>query len=360
MPVVVVWAVLVVVAVAGDSDVGSEVVGAGAASSPVEPAPSAFPPVDMTTRPASDRSGLPWASGVFLPHYTPQKISAFERWRGRPVDLVLIWTERATWSQVTDPSGQLQTWQGTGRRLVIGTAMLPDDEGSLSACARGDYNGRWRSFGQALTRYGFGDSIIRLGWEFNGDWYRWSAGDPEAFVGCWRQVVDTVRRDAPELLWDWGVSRGAAGGLADPRRAYPGDAYVDFVGVDSYDHWPAATSYAVFAADHAGRQNQGMGFWADFARSHGKLLSVPEWGNRTIGQDVGGDNPRYVAWMKEFFVQNADLIAYESLFQADGGGFDGGRLPRSAAAYLAAFGPDPVASEGDRMADSRHRSDAID
>ena len=290
-------------------------------------------------RPSAQRSGLPWPSGVFVGHVTPKTVAQFERWRGRPVDLVLIWTERTTWAQVTDPSDQLRSWQGTGRRLVIGTAMLPERGASLQACARGEYRRHWRSFGRALTRYGADDAVIRLGWEFNGDWYSWSATDPDAFAACWRQVVTTVRADAPDVLWEWSVSRGRTGALSDPRRAYPGDAYVDFIGVDSYDHWPAARSRTVFDSHHAGTDHHGMGFWADFARSRGKLLSVPEWGNRTVGDSVGGDNPDYVRWMREFFAQNADLLAYEAVFQADGGSYEGGRrLPAAAAAYRAGFG----------------------
>ncbi len=47
---------------------------------------------------------------------------------------------------------------------------------------------------------------------------------------------------APEMKFDWTVNRGVSAGLADATQAYPGDDYVDIVGIDSYDSYPGAKS----------------------------------------------------------------------------------------------------------------------
>jgi hypothetical protein len=277
---------------------------------------------------------------VFLSDASPAAIAAFEAWRGRRVDVVLDWSNRATWSDVEAPTFLYREWQNTPYTKVFGVAMLPEGVPgvSLQACARGDYNAHWLRFGRTISAYKLGAPVIRLGWEFNGSWYLWTASSPKLFASCWRQIVTTVRRTAPRLRWDWNVNRGISGGLADPRQAWPGDAYVDIVGVDSYDHWPAATTASGWRSQ-LGPSSQGLTYWLDFARKHHKPLSVPEWGSQVTGPSAGGDNAQYVKWMADFFRTNAGMIAYESLFQGESRYFPRASMPKAAAAYRQVFGP---------------------
>jgi hypothetical protein len=63
--------------------------------------------------------------------------------------------------------------------------------------------------------------------------------------------------------------------------AYPGDDMVDIVGVDFYDMYPAYPDRAAWDAGFRSTQNggpRGLGTWLEFAKAHGKRLSVPEWG----------------------------------------------------------------------------------
>ena len=41
--------------------------------------------------------------------------------------------------------------------------------GDMEACATGVYNGLWEEFGEVLIARDRADSIVRVGWEFNGD-----------------------------------------------------------------------------------------------------------------------------------------------------------------------------------------------
>jgi hypothetical protein len=290
-----------------------------------------------------NRSGLPWASGAYLPNATQATIDAFGAWRGRPCDVATAWSNRATWNDIASPAWLYKRWKGMPVTVAFGVAMLPEHvEGvSLEAGARGDYNWWWRQFGTVIAAAGMGASVIRLGWEFNGDWYAWQAADPGAFAGYWRQIVTSARAAAPDLKWDWNVNRGVSAGLADPVQAYPGDGYVTTVGVDSYDMWPPATSAAGWQKQLSGPQ--GLSYWLSFARAHGKLLAVPEWGNVTGGGAAGGDNPAYVNYMLGWFKANAAGLAWESSFQGAAGGnygADGAAVtcvPRAAAAYKAGW-----------------------
>jgi hypothetical protein len=202
--------------------------------------------------------------------------------------------------------------------MVFGVAPIPEgDNSTLAGCAAGEYNQHWTQFATTIKNAGLaGRSIIRLGWEFNGNWYKWQATDPATFTACWQHIVAAAEAVAPELRWDWSVNRGPSQALPDPTAAYPGDAYVDYVGVDSYDAWPSVTSDAAWQQQYAGAY--GLKYWSDFATAHGKQLSVPEWGLYPgSGQEeghTGGDNVFYITKMEEFFRSLGPRLAYESYF----------------------------------------------
>jgi hypothetical protein len=285
------------------------------------------------------RSGLAWASGVYLPNGTPAAAAAFAKWRGHPLDVVEVWLNDSSWASITDPAWLYQRWAGSGYSMIFSVPMLPHARGvSIQACAKGAYNAHWRRFGKVIRSYGLGYSIIRLGWEFNGNWVRWSAGDPASWARCWRQVVTSARSAAPSLRWDWNVNRGVSKALADPARAYPGNGYVSMIGVDSYDWWPGANTAAGWQRELNGPQ--GLNYWLAFASAHGKRLSVPEWGNIVYGQTAGGDDPAYVWHMRAFFAANTSRIAFETNFQnpvMTGVSFMAGLVPRAARAYREGF-----------------------
>jgi hypothetical protein len=302
----------------------------------------AYTTAEAGPSPAANHSGLTWPSGVWLNNDNPATAAAFASWRGRPLDVVNDFPTRATWQDIDDPTWLYQRWKGSPYRLSFAVAMLPEDVPgvSIQSCANGAYNSYWKTFGSVIASYGLGSSIIRLGWEFNGNWYVWQASQPATWAACWRQIVTSARTTAPNLQWDWNVNRGPSAGLANPTLAYPGDSYVTMVGVDSYDWFPPATTAAGWQTQLNG--TQGLNYWLSFAESHGKLLSVPEWGNVASGNSAGGDDPAYVNDMHAFFAANAAHIAYEANFQgpssSTGGSYLGATLvPRSAAAYRAAF-----------------------
>jgi hypothetical protein len=289
---------------------------------------------------AGVRPALAWSSGVYEPSGQPADFTAFGAWRGNPVSVATVWPNRASWNDIVNPSWLYQRWKGSSTTLAIGVPMLPESVSgvSIAACASGTYNSYWKSFGTNIASYGLGNSIIRLGWEFNGNWYAWQASNPAAWVQCWQQIVTSARSTAPNLQWDWNVNRGASSGLADPTQAYPGDAYVNTVGVDSYDMWPAATTAAGWNTQLNG--TQGLLYWLNFAKSHGKQFAVPEWGNQATGASAGGDDPAYVNDMLGFFQAHSGILAYESNFQgpSTGGVYGPGTpVPNSSAAYQSGF-----------------------
>ena len=172
-----------------------------------------------------------------------------------------------------------------------------------------------------MVHYGQGNAILRLGWEFNGDWYIWSAAsDPSAFAAYWRQIVTTMRsvRGARKLQFDWCISLGK--NSVAPTLAYPGNAYVDYIGIDAYDQgWEPGWQDPQQRWRSLVGQPYGLGWQVKFANSHHKQLSMPEWGLalRSDGHG-GGDDPYYLQQM--WLWAEEHRYAYMAYFDADGYG----------------------------------------
>jgi mannan endo-1,4-beta-mannosidase len=67
--------------------------------------------------------------------------------------------------------------------------------------------------------------------EMNGDWFWWDGKDPETFKKLWRQMFDyfTKTKGLNNLLWVYAPNHGT-----NTAVYYPGDRYVDLVGLDAY------------------------------------------------------------------------------------------------------------------------------
>lgn len=92
--------------------------------------------------------------------------------------------------------------------------------------------------------------IVRLAHEFNGDWNSYGyeqptpGESPEEFIAGWKYVVDFFRaQNVSNVLWAWTPNSwdrqvGDPGNIhsTDPVPYYPGDDYVDIIGLDGYQN----------------------------------------------------------------------------------------------------------------------------
>ena len=282
-------------------------------------------------------------SGAYVGSGNASGLASFASWRGSTANIAEDYIPYSNWSDVENPAWWITSWKSvtsSGGRLVLGVPLLTSSGESFADGAAGDYDSYFKALGTALVADGASDAILRLGWEFNGNWYAWSltssGGDDAAnFVSYWQHVVTLLRSIPGEnFKFDWNVSNGPASNSGvNTTAAYPGDNYVDYIGVDAYDYDYDSPSSATPEDrwSFVTTQNQGLNFWASFAQQHGKPLTIPEWGNSSDSGGVGGgDNPYYIQQMYDFMQKND--VALEAYFDYQGS-LTSGQYPKSAAEY---------------------------
>ena len=207
------------------------------------------------------------------------------------------------------------------------------------AAARGEFDHHHTA--AALTFASFGKKLIfRIGHEWNSAHIPWSCLDVALapyYKDYFRRIVDILRTNIPGVLIDWNaVKRGQTN--AGIPNFYPGSSYVDYIGCDRYDFFPALSTNEAWAADYNSTYlggPAGINSWLAYAKSEGKKFSVAEWAVVTGSPNSGGDNAPYVENMLRFFRANGGWIGFESYFNNNNGGWTH-RLqdnPRAAAAY---------------------------
>lgn len=294
------------------------------------------------------------ASGSYQGPCATARMQDYGRWRDRRAEVVVDTLDVRTWRDLSTPSFWTDCW-GAGAPVVYGVAMVTEDDGgSLAEGARGAYDDVFRSLGRTLVAGGQGRAWLRLGFEFNGGWFPWTAGDdPEAFAAYHRRIVD-VLRDVPgaDFSFVWNPTIGLERFPAE--QAWPGGEYVDAIGLDLYDVSYAEGTYPVpedaspQEADRRRRaaweeyrtMDHGLDWWVGYADDQDRPLALPEWGLVEPDRNGGGDNPYFVEQVHAW-AQEQDL-AFESYFDAAGLLGDhrlrGGRFPRAAETYRDLFG----------------------
>jgi hypothetical protein len=286
-----------------------------------------------------------WLSGVYAGHGPPPD-EAFAKWRGAEIQTATDFMGTPTWQQIGHPFLLSLAWRTDHAvRLVLSVPMWPDSGGSFADVASGADNRYFRALATTLVNEGRADTIIRLGWEFNTPFFRWQVKTPaEAaqFATGWRQVVRSMRSvSGQHFQFVWNPDLTDHG--IDPALAYPGDEYVDSIGLDVYDRSQEPGQTAEQRWDGLLHQRYGLEWHAQFAAAHHKPLSFPEWGlvHDPDINTAGEDDPLFIRNMHAWFV--AHNTAFEDYFadpSAHGAAFniDGKDFPKAAAVYLALFG----------------------
>jgi beta-mannanase len=206
-------------------------------------------------------------------------------------------TADAVWSRGAEPMVTWEPWRD-------GRLGPNQPEFSLSRFLDGRFDPLLRHFAESVRDWGH-PVLLRFAPEMNGYWNSWSPGvngnSAREFVAVWRHVHDLfAAAGARNVEWVW--SPNVSFPHSTPLRVlYPGDAYVDWVGVDGYN----------WGKSRAGTQ------WASFAsifgptlRSISRLTTKPIVLTEVGSTEVGGKKS---AWIRDFLSQlgrNPSIVGF--------------------------------------------------
>ena len=148
--------------------------------------------------------------------------------------------------------------------------------------ASGAFDFYYAEWSRRLQATGRTDYIVRIGWECNHT-FPWFAGaDPANYILTHRRIVDFIRLYNPTVTIEWcNTKKGKQAGSV--LNLYPGNDWVDIIGVDYYDVSPPLNDQATWDKQYM-RLYQGgpwgIGAWLEFAKANGKLFACAEWGIR--------------------------------------------------------------------------------
>jgi hypothetical protein len=282
---------------------------------------------------------------------------------------------------------------------VIGFPMYSTDWGSPSpdqqfqAFASGQYDAQISGIVKTWVQNGGVTNLIfRLGWEMNLSGSPYYVGNDaqsqQDWVAAFQHIHDVLKQAgatygaAITIVWNPGTSNYAQ--VSATQNLWPGDNYVDIVGIDVYSDmypysdggnppqyhdwdtggeddglqqfmadpinrhhywtWPAADKWALNGSEgHSETFMQLM----HFALNHGKPLAVCETGagNSNGGTDVT-DDPTFPAWLSQALNRAMALganVAFVNIWDSNGGGnyefsYPGDNKPQESASWQNEFG----------------------
>jgi mannan endo-1,4-beta-mannosidase len=118
-------------------------------------------------------------------------------------------------------------------------SSLDEPDFQLGDVIEGRYDAFIREFAEEARDWGH-PFFLRFNWEMNGNWFPWAEGvngnSSGQYVAAWRHVHDVFNAvGVTNVSWVWCPFVDPAGSMTDLGSLYPGDAYVDWTGLDGYN-----------------------------------------------------------------------------------------------------------------------------
>jgi len=244
-----------------------------------------------------------------------------------------------------------QQVEGVAPKINWSIGLIPWGA-SLEEAGRGAYNDKYVELARNMVAlYPDEDNIhVRVGWEFNFEGlFPWSAhGQEDNYVAAFRQFVDAFRSVSDKFVFEWTPNTGDTG--VNLEAAYPGDDYVDVIGVDFYYNtkWDPEDPYEAWK--WYVNQPYGLQWQQDFAAQHGKPTAIGEWG---VNSNTAGPFIEMAAqWFKDHDVLYQNYWNSNADFE---GKLSDGQYPDAGKVFQSIFGqgvnpyaddPTPVNRDG--------------
>jgi mannan endo-1,4-beta-mannosidase len=118
---------------------------------------------------------------------------------------------------------------------------------TLSEIAKGKFDAYLRHQAEAVAKIKC-PIAISFGHEMNGNWYPWGASHvkPAAYVAAWRHIWEVFEHaGAHNVIWIWAITR-VSPYVSSIQQWWPGQKYVNWVGIDGYYLKPSNTFTYIF------------------------------------------------------------------------------------------------------------------
>ncbi len=150
----------------------------------------------------------------------------FERHAGKRLAIL---NQGQNWGSFEKPMLDATAAHGAIPLVTMGLGK----EMTLHDVADGSQDATIKKWAQAAKAWGK-PFFFSPWWEMNGNWYAW--GRSPDFIAAWRRFHDLVaEQGATNVTWTWVPNSIWADPESNPSPYYPGDEYVDWVGLDSYN-----------------------------------------------------------------------------------------------------------------------------
>ncbi len=138
-----------------------------------------------------------------------------------------------TWNQNFSSAASAITQDAADGGITMWSMQAEVTNAEILSGSYDSYLHTWASDAAADGR----NFLLRFNHEMNGDWYEWAYGNdhlgntPENYAQAWRHVHDIFTQEgATNVKWVFCPNTGYTS-----TASYPGDAYVDYVGIDGYN-----------------------------------------------------------------------------------------------------------------------------
>jgi hypothetical protein len=235
-------------------------------------------------------------------------VTAFEELAHKKVSLVQFFMPFANCSTSCSfysfPKTPLENVRLHGSIPVLSwsSASIPsskeESDFQLSDVIQGRYDSYIRQFAEAAKAWGH-PFFLRFNWEMNGNWFSWSEGvngnKSGEYVAAWRHVHDIFTAvGATNATWVWCPNIDPTNSFQNLSSLYPGDAYVDWTGLDGYN-------WGTNPVKPGGWKTFDQLYRSTYGNIVGKLApSKPMMIGEIASSEYGGSK---AAWVKETFTK---------------------------------------------------------
>jgi hypothetical protein len=167
-------------------------------------------------------------------------ITTFESQAGKKIgaELYYVGWYSGAWDNVAK---QIGVWEPLGiKTMVTWQPALKNGSDPLAAILSGSQDAIINDFVTKSKAYGK-PFFLRFAHEVNGNWYDWSGANtgnaPSKYIAAWQYLWNKFQAaGATNAIWVWCPNVDSVPNESWNAMAnyYPGDAYVDWVGIDFY------------------------------------------------------------------------------------------------------------------------------